>query len=58
VTLREEPTLEVFKNRALRRIFRQKRDKIRGWRKLYEEELHNLYSWQNIISRNKSRRMR
>jgi hypothetical protein len=43
--LREEHTLKVFKNRVLRRIFGLKRDEITGgWRKLYNEELHNLYS--------------
>jgi hypothetical protein len=28
------------------------------WRKLHNEELHNLYSFPNIIRQNKSRRMR
>jgi hypothetical protein len=28
-----------------------------GWRKLYSEELHNLYTSQNIIQVIKSRRM-
>jgi hypothetical protein len=36
----------VFENRVLRRIFGPKRDE--DWRKLYNEELHNLYS-PNII---------
>jgi hypothetical protein len=32
----------VFENRVLRRTFRPKRDEvIGGWRKLYNEELHN-----------------
>jgi hypothetical protein len=49
----------VFENRVLRRIFRPKRDGVTGgWRKLYNEELHNLYSSQSIISIIKSRRMR
>jgi hypothetical protein len=35
----------VFENRALRRIFGPKRDEVTGeWRKLHNEELHNLYS--------------
>jgi hypothetical protein len=44
---------------VLRRIFGQKRDEIiRGWRKLHNEELHNLYSSPNIIRMIMSRRMR
>jgi hypothetical protein len=40
----------VFENRVLRRIFGQKRDEMKGgWRKLHNEELHNLYSSQSII---------
>jgi hypothetical protein len=34
----------VFENRVLRRIFGPKRDEVTGgWRKLHNEELHNLY---------------
>jgi hypothetical protein len=34
----------VFENRVLRRILGPKRDEvIGGWRKLHNEELHNLY---------------
>jgi hypothetical protein len=29
-----------------------------GWRRLHNEELHNLYTSQNITGVNKSRRMR
>jgi len=44
LTLREEHRLRVFKNRVLRRIFGPKRDKMRWeWRKLYNEELNDLY---------------
>jgi hypothetical protein len=40
----------VFENRVLRRIFRPKRDEVTGERrKLHSEELHNLYSYSNII---------
>jgi hypothetical protein len=36
--------LRVFENRVLRRIFGPKRDEvIGGWRKLHNEDLHNLY---------------
>jgi hypothetical protein len=35
----------VFENRVLRRIFGPKRGEVTGdWRKLHNEELHNLYS--------------
>jgi hypothetical protein len=44
---------------VLRRIFGPKRDEVTGsWRKLHNEELHNLYSSPNIIRMIKSRKMR
>jgi hypothetical protein len=50
--------LRVVANRVLRRIFALKRDEVtRGWRKLYNEELHNLYSLPSIIRIIKPRRM-
>jgi acyl-coenzyme A synthetase/AMP-(fatty) acid ligase len=40
-------------------IFGSKRDDVTGdWRKLHNEELHNLYSSPTIIRMIKSRRMR
>ena len=49
----------MFKNRVLRRIFRPKRNEVKGeWRKLHIEELNDLYSLPNIIQVIKSRRMR
>jgi hypothetical protein len=40
----------VFENRVLRRTFGPKRDGVTGgWRKLHNEELHNLYSSPSII---------
>jgi hypothetical protein len=50
LTLREDHRLRVFENRVLRRIFGPKRDDVTGeWRKLHNEELHNLYSSPDII---------
>jgi hypothetical protein len=54
----EGGTLRVFENRVLRRIFGPKRDEDGSWRKLHNDELHNLYSSPNIIRVIKSRRMR
>jgi len=49
----------VFENRVLRRVFGPKRDEVTGeWRKLYNEELSDLYSLPNIVRVVKSRRMR
>jgi hypothetical protein len=48
--------MRVFDNRVLRRIFGPKRDEVTGdWRKLHNEELHNLYSLLYIITVMKSR---
>jgi hypothetical protein len=59
LTVREEHKLRVFENRVLRRIFGPKKDGVMGgWRKLHNEELHNLYSSQSIIRIIKSRKMR
>jgi hypothetical protein len=58
LTLREEHRVRVFENRVLR-IFGPKRDEVTGgWRKLHNEEVHNLYSSPSIIRMIKSRRMR
>jgi hypothetical protein len=40
----------VFENGVLRRIFGRKRDEVTGeWRKLHNEELHDLHSLSSII---------
>jgi hypothetical protein len=50
LTVREEHKLRVFESRVLRRIFGPMRDGVAGgWRKLHNEELHNLYSSPSIM---------
>jgi hypothetical protein len=61
LTLWEEHRLRVFQNRVLRRIFGPKRDEVTGeWRKLHNEEFHDVYSYSSpsIIRLLMSRRMR
>jgi hypothetical protein len=58
LTLRKEHRLRILENRVLRRIFGPKRDEDGSWRKLHNDELHNLYSSPNIVRVIKSRRMR
>jgi hypothetical protein len=49
----------LFEKRVLRRIFGLKRDEVtRVWRKLHNEELHNLYPSPSLIRIIRSRRMR
>jgi hypothetical protein len=44
---------------VLKRIFGPKKHEVTGdWRKLHNEEFHNLYSSLNIIRMIKTRRMR
>jgi hypothetical protein len=57
--LREEHRLRVLENRVLGRTFGPKRDDVKGeWRKLHNEELHDLYSSPSIIRIIKMWRMR
>ena len=59
LTLREERRLRMFENWMLRIIFGPKRDEISGeCRKLYNEDLNELYSSHNIFRVTKSIRMR
>jgi hypothetical protein len=54
--LREERRLRLFENRVLKEIFGPKRDEVTGeWRKLHNEELHDLYSTPTIVRVIKSR---
>jgi hypothetical protein len=47
--LQEECRLRVFETRLLRRVFGPKWDEVTvGCRKLYNEEINDLYSSQNI----------
>jgi hypothetical protein len=57
--LKEEKGLRVFEKSVLRTMFGPKRDEVTGgWRKLHNEELHNIYFSPSVIRMMKSRRMR
>jgi hypothetical protein len=57
--LRKECRVRVFENSVLREIFGHNRDEVtRGWIKLHNEELCDLYSTHNMVQVIKSRRMR
>jgi len=50
--------LTVFGNKVLRRIFGSKTDEVtRGWRKIHNEELNDLYYLPNIFWMIKLRKM-
>jgi hypothetical protein len=59
LTLREEHKLRVSENMVVRRIFGPKREEVAGgWRRWHNEEPHNLYTSQYIITIVKSRKIR
>ena len=59
LTLREERSLRVFENGVLSGIFGRKGDEVTGeWRKLHNQDLHDLYSSPTVVWVIKSRRMR
>jgi len=50
LTPEEENRMRVFVKRVLRRIYRLKTEEVAGgWRRLHNEELHNLYDSLCII---------
>jgi hypothetical protein len=56
LTLKEDHRLRAFAHRVLRRISGTEREEVTGgWRKLHDEELHNLCSSPNCIRMTKSK---
>jgi hypothetical protein len=54
-----EDNIKMYFKERLRRIFRPNRDEVvGGWRKLRNEELHDLYCSPSVIRIIKTRRMR
>jgi hypothetical protein len=47
--LKQEHRLRVFENIVMRKIFRPKREEDGSWRKLHNDELHNLYYLPNTV---------
>ena len=58
LTLREELWPRVTENRILKQIFRSERNENGHWRRLYNEEFHNLYCSHNIIRAIKCRKLK
>jgi len=56
---KEEHRLRVSENRVLRKISGPKREEVAGeWRRLHDEELHNLYASPDIVRIIKSSKMK
>jgi hypothetical protein len=56
--LGEERRLRVFENMVLKGTFRPKRDEVTGeWRKLYDEEINDIYISPKSVLVKKSRTM-
>jgi hypothetical protein len=58
LTVGEEHRLRVFENSVLKKIGGPKSEEDGSWRKLHNDELHDLYSSPNIGRAIKSRRMK
>jgi len=57
--VREGHRLRVFENRVMKKIFGPKREEVTGeGKRLHKQELQNLYSVPNNITKGKSRRLR
>jgi hypothetical protein len=57
--IKGEYGLMAFENWVVRRIFGPKRDEVTGrWRKLHNEEVHDVYSSPSTIRIIRSRKMR
>jgi hypothetical protein len=56
LTLKEKLGQKAFDNNVLRICGPKIDEVVGGWKKLHNEELHNLYSSQNVIKMIKSRR--
>jgi hypothetical protein len=55
--MKVEQRLRVFQSRVLKKILGRRKEKIAGgWRKLHDEENHDLYSSPNNIRRIKFKR--
>jgi hypothetical protein len=58
LTLRENHRPRVSENRVLKKLFGPTREEDGSWRKLHNDELHNLYSSPKIVRVMKPRRMK